>query len=178
VTTTILAILALVVSAAAAVFAYQQGKASTRNANAAEGAEKAAHRSADSAEESAVAARRVARADLERDHLANFPIFNGKFSFEPDTRGHGRWLVYEFNLDRGYDMTAKAIGMNGQPVPNREVVAAKEPGTYRVYVERWPEAEKDPWPYRSLEICFWPPAQLDRRPVRGLANADESPPLR
>ena len=163
--TLLTAIAALLVAIAAAYFAYQQWQAGRANARASEGSRQAADRAADAACESAEAAQRVARADLERDHRTNIPAPNGNFLFEKDRGGLGRWLVYEFQLSHEYDMTAQVVGLNGQPVSDRHVSPTNDPGVHRVFLERWPDEDAEPWPYRQLVIRFWPPAAVSGRPA-------------
>jgi hypothetical protein len=160
--TLVVASLALLVAIAAAYFSYQQWQVGKDNAIAAEGSRQASERAADAANESAQAAQRTARADLERDHLNNKPEPDGSFVFKEDRIDGSRSLFYEFKLRHEYEMTAQVVGLNGQPFSAREVSLTETPNLYRIFVERWPKRDDDPWPYRKLVVRFWPPDPAER----------------
>lgn len=147
-----------IVSLFAIVVAVWNARSDSRAAKAAERAEKHAETSADVARASLAEAKRVADAEVDRDHNFYEPALNGVFVEE------GGLLFYEFSLTRDYDMRGRATGRGEAVVSDRDFAMRTADRTWRTMIDAWAgHTTASGWD--TLTIKFWPPAPQTGKPV-------------
>jgi hypothetical protein len=137
VTANIIAVLALLVSIAAAVWA----------------------------KNSATEAKRVADAEVDRDHNTNAPPEDGEFVNE------GGDLYYEFSLPRDYEMRASTTARAGTAYSNPQVVRKPASGMWWLMVDTW-TGHGTAAGWDTLTIDFWPPVAQPGKPTPWTCRCD------
>jgi hypothetical protein len=190
------ALFALAASAASTIYARSQTQSGRRSADAAEKSEGHARESTTVAKQAAASAEAAAHAagvsadadgklaqlELDREHDACTPRFEGRWELVPSRLGNAsRHLLYRFRLDREYAIKAIAWQMNRAGQTDCSVTPPTAPGgEWMVSVEHWSHDRDHPANW-TLELKFWPPQAMDGRAVPWVcrcgrsAFADEPP---
>lgn len=161
-----LAILALVVSGAAAFFAWQQASATRRSADVAESSLRAADRAADAAKDSAETATVLALVERHRLHAEYRPDFSGgHFEILLNPRTDLYAVFYVFTPPLSYRVRATAVHASGGRStlsidPNLLVPAGHEARVFVREMKGLSVEDIATLPQR-LEFRFWPPQEVD-----------------
>lgn len=164
--TTILAIIAILVSLGALGVAFWQGCSSRRSADTAEEALKTAQEAAAHAKASADAAERVAQAEVGRDHEMYKPKVNGGCELESTGWGNPDRdaLVYLFTLDRDYEVMAWVKRDDGARAEARVRKPDREDRDWKILLDEVPRGQRETR-WERLEVRFWPPQAVAGRAV-------------
>lgn len=115
-------------------------------------------------------AKRVADAEVDRDHNFYQPAQNGTFVTE------GGLLFYEFQLPRDYDMRARTTARGGAVVNDPGIGMRTADRTWRTQIDGWTgHSTASGW--EELTIKFWPPAPKLDKPVPWTCQCDREPAL-
>jgi hypothetical protein len=164
--TTVLAVLALIVSLVAAFYTGMQGRASVRSADAAEGSLHAADRAADAAKDSAETARVLAVVEMHRLHSEYRPdLSDGRFEAVHNPRTGQYCSFYVFTLPRGYRIRGVGVGNGGGRSdlsldPTLYAPAGHEVHAFVGDLKGLKDEDIRAMP-RRLNFRFWPPQDGD-----------------
>jgi len=160
-----LAIIAIVISIAAAGVSVWTALLNRRSAEAAEDAAESSRLSADAAEESATYAGQVAQVELNRDHEMYRLIKPADSVWHPvkDTAGQGYNLFLTFTVPRSYRLGGVRHNKDGgtTALDIRSGSFANSGQHVRVFVDDLPPERHGQPNVTSLTLWIWPPADAD-----------------
>lgn len=158
--TTVLAIIAVVISTTALGVTWWNARSDSRSAVAAEAAAISSDRAADAAKDAAESAARMARAEDERDHEMCRPRDpDAKFEYGPSGRGDDyKNLFFTFTPPRGYRIAGRTSfgpdkGRGSLSIVPSPVIEAGQP--VRMFVDELSQEKSEPL-VKMLELEFWP----------------------
>lgn len=102
-------------------------------------------------------AKRVADAEVGRDHLMYEPQRTGQFVNE------GGMLFYEFRLPRRYALAARTSGLGGAVHNDLQLGQRSIDGTWRLPIDTWHRQRTAPQ-WDSVTVRFWPPEPATGQP--------------